>query len=73
MAQNNENKKLNERIMEFRSLSYEEIKKRILDKNEKDLSSEAVARRIKTIRIEMHRLRQETTLTPNEFLAPFTI
>ena len=73
MAHKNEHTQTLSKIAEFRSLSYEEIRKRVLEKSGKELSSETVARRINTVRIEMRQLRHDTALTPNQYLTPFTI
>lgn len=53
--------------------SYEKLKQRILVKCAEDLSAEIVANRIQAVRIESRYTEISTTLTPGEFLSPFTI
>lgn len=58
---------------DYNSLSYAEVKKRILDHSKADLSEEVITRRINSVKQEMRRIKQNSTLTPKEYLTPFII
>lgn len=73
MAENKNNPQTNAKLAEFRGLSYEEIKKRVMERSGNELSQEVVARRINSVRIEMRQVRQDIALTPDQYLTPFTI
>ena len=74
MAQNNELLLLEyDRMVEYHGLSYAQLKERILSHSKEDFSCEVVTRRINMVRKEMRYTNHVSTLTPSEYLTPFTI
>lgn len=74
MEQNKEQLKCKiSKSKDCRNLSYAEVKERILAHSKDDLSKEVITKRMNSVKQEMRQIKQNSTLTPKEYLTPFII